>query len=415
MTTVHVIGAGLSGLACAVRLARGGRGVRVHEAAGHAGGRCRSFFDAAIGRRVDNGNHLLLSGNHAAMAYLDEIGAGDTFAGPGRAEFPFLDLKTGDRWVVRPNAGPLPWWILAPGRRVPGTVARDYLAALRLARAGDDDTVVDCLDPGSALFERFWEPLAVAALNAPANVAAARLLWPVLRETFGKGAGACRPLVARDGLSESLVDPALSFLARHGAAVELSQRLRNLVIEDEQITVLQFRQGDIAVAAGDRVVMAVPPAAVSALLPAIEVPTASQAIVGAHFRLDRAPPLPGGSPFLGLVGGDAHWLFMRGDVASITISAAGHLATAPVEDIAARTWHDVSRALGIPGSPMPVHCVIKEKRATFAQIPAEVKKRPGTVTGIGNLLLAGDWTDTGLPATIEGAVRSGHAAARAAS
>src|SRR6266404_5492128 len=129
---VHIVGAGLAGLAAAVRLAGAGRKVVLHEASGHAGGRCRSYFDTELGCRIDNGNHLLLSGNHAALDYLERVGALGTLEGPSKAIFPFIDAATGQRWTVEPNRGPVPWWILQENRRVPGSRATDYLAALAL-------------------------------------------------------------------------------------------------------------------------------------------------------------------------------------------------------------------------------------------------------------------------------------------
>src|SRR5579871_3933706 len=162
---VHVIGAGLAGLAAAVKLAAVGRRVSVYEAGDHAGGRCRSYFDTALGCRLDNGNHLLLAGNRRAMAYLDLIGARATLVGPRDARFPFVDLTTGRRWLLRPNRGRLPWWMFDARRRVPDTRAIDYLAALRLWRARDTDTVAARLDPHGVLYQRLWAPLAIAALN----------------------------------------------------------------------------------------------------------------------------------------------------------------------------------------------------------------------------------------------------------
>jgi hypothetical protein len=113
---------------------------------------------------------------------------------------------------------------------------------------------------------------------------------------------------------------------------------------------------------------------------------------------------------MGLVGGFAHWIFVRDDIVSITISAAREEAQLDAEEIAARCWADVQVALGIKGD-LPPFRVVKEKRATFAQDPASVAKRPGASTSLANLFLAGDWTNTGLPATIEGAIRSGRTAA----
>ena len=413
MARTHIIGAGVAGLATAVSLARAGHAVTLYEASGQAGGRCRSYFDARLDCAIDNGNHLLLTGNKATMRYLADIGAGDELVGPASACFPFLDLGTGRRWQLRPNAGRLPWWILDTRRRVPDTRVWNYLSGLRFAVAGADRTVTDCVGDRGVLFEKLWEPLAVAALNSPVRAGAACLLWPVLRETFGKGEAACRPRIARTGLSATFVDPALELLRRSGTAVRFGTRLRGIAYEGGEARGLDFGTETAALDEGDRVVLALPPPAAASLVPDLTVPDESHAIVNAHFRLSEPAGLPGELPFLGLVGGTAQWLFVRGAVASITISAADDMVDEQSDVIARKTWRDVAMALARDPEPLPPYRVVKEKRATFAQTPAQVKLRPGTRSRFANVYLAGDWIDTGLPATIESAVRSGHMAARA--
>ncbi len=403
---VHVIGAGLAGLAAAVALTVAGRTVTVHEAGPAAGGRCRSYFDRELGCRIDNGNHLLLSGNHATMAYLAQIGAAGSLAGPDCPLFPFVDVASGARWTVAPNRGRIPWWILRPGRRVPGTRVRDYLRLRSLVRLRGDVTVKEALDDGGALYRRLLAPLAIAALNTPAEEGLARLLGRVVAETLMRGGQACLPRVPRVGLSESFVDPAVAFLAAHGGAVRTGRRVTALAQAADSVTALHFADGTVDVADG-AVVLAAPPPVAADLIAGLAVPRAFCPIVNVHFRM-TADPGPAG--FVGVVGGTAEWVFVKPGIVSVTVSAAHHLADLPAEAIAARIWQDVRTALG-RSDAMPAVRVIKERRATFAATAAEEARRPGPRTRLRNLALAGDWTATGLPATIEGAVRSGRTAA----
>ena len=158
------------------------------------------------------------------------------------------------------------------------------------------------------------------------------------------------------------------------------------------------------------VVCAVPPLAAQALLPDLVVPQLSRAIVNAHFRVARPLTQSGEVEFLGLVGGTANWLFLRGDIVSVTVSAADDLAELNNRAVQAALWRDTGAALGLADNDLVAARIIKEKRATFAQTPAQVAMRPTARTKWKNLALAGDWTDTGLPASIEGTIRSANTA-----
>jgi squalene-associated FAD-dependent desaturase len=409
---VHIIGAGLAGLAAAVHLTKLGLQVRLYEAAPRAGGRCRSYHDAHLGCVIDNGNHLLMSGNTAAMTYLEDIGARDRVACPAEAVYPFLDVATGARWTLRPSHGRIPWWILDAERRVPGTTPASYLSALRLLRAHSRETVADVIKPGTRLYRNFWEPLTIAALNTTPEHAAAVLMRPVLLQTFLKGATACRPLIARESLADALVDPALAFLGKAGAEIRLACRVRALTFAGQQVQGFQADDGPVALDQADSVIVAAPAWAAESLVPGLTVPPPGEAIVNVHYRLPR--PAAPGVRIIGIVGGLGQWVFLHGELASVTISAAGQVVEESVESIAAKCWRDVALALDDTGMAEPPSRVIKEKRATFAQTPDAITLRPGPTTHFANLLLAGDWTATGLPATIEGAVRSGVSAAEAA-
>ncbi len=411
---VHIIGAGMAGLACATELVgRGGRRVVLHEAAVQAGGRCRSYHDDVLGRMIDNGNHLILGANPALFHYLDTIGARARLTCPDAAIFPFVDLRTGERWTVRPNRGRLPWWIFSPARRIPGTIWSDYLSGIRLAFAPKSATVASALRGARRpIVERLFEPLTVAVLNTSIEEGAASLLWPVMRLTFGAGEAACRPYFARHGLGPDLVQPGIAYLKSQGAEVRLGVRLRRLEFDQNSVRALDFGNDNFALGHDDYLVLAVPPSVAADLVPGLKAPLETRAIVNAHFLLNEPVTLPEDSGLVGVVGGTAQWIFARGHVVSVTVSAADALAERSADDIAALIWTDVAIALDRRNEPMPPHRVVKEKRATFAQTPAMLGLRAPTQGHHANLLFAGDWTDTGLPATIEGAVHSGQKAAR---
>jgi hydroxysqualene dehydroxylase len=406
--TVHIIGAGLGGLAAAVRLAPlKRRNIVVHEATAFAGGRCRSYDDAAIGMTIDNGNHLLLSGNSAALTYLRDIGAEQRLIGPQHAEFAFVDLPSGERWTLKFNDGPLPFWIFDPRRRVPGTRPLDYLSLARLLWARAGESVGDVIACKGVLYERLVEPLILAALNIDPPQGSARLAAAIVRETLAVGGRACRPLIAREGLSPTLIEPALAFLNRQGVTLRLEHQLRALAFAGDRVASLDFGAETIALGADDAVILAVPPYAAATLVSGLEVPREFRAIVNAHFRI--APPA-GLPPILAVLNATVQWIFNFPGRVSVTISAGDRLIESPREQLAETIWDEVARVTGLPAA-LPPWQIVRERRATFAATPAQDAKRPRAATNWRNLVLAGDWTDTGLPATIEGAIRSGNRAA----
>ena len=405
---VHVVGAGLAGLAASLRLAKSGVAVELHEAAPQGGGRCRSYFDETIGCRIDNGNHLLMSGNTAAMDYLREIDAVGTLIGPADAEFAFLDLISGERWVLRPNLGRIPWWVLSKGRRVPDTHVSDYARSLRLAWAQPTDTVAMMFDKNATIFRRFWQPLSVAVLNTEVEEASAICLAQTVRESFARGGRACLPLVPAEGLSESFVEPAVHRLRALGGRVHFGSRLRAIEADHDRVSKLIFDSGSQLLGRDVAAVIAVPAPVAARIVPGLSAPDSFRAILNAHYRVTARPEAP---LFVGLVGGSAQWVFRKREVLSVTISAADGLIDTPAEDLARLLWPEMRRAYELQETQLPPWQIVKEKRATFAATPDQLARRAKTRTRWQNLALAGDWTDTGLPATIEGAIRSGFAAA----
>jgi hydroxysqualene dehydroxylase len=258
------------------------------------------------------------------------------------------------------------------------------------------------------LYDRLWRPLLLAALNTDPAEASARLAAATMRETLAAGGRACRPLIAAEGLSSAFVDPAIRYLEDHGVSIQFGHRLRALGLERQQIAALDFGDETVQLAPGDAVVLAVPAWVAATLVPGLQTPSEFRAIVNAHFRI--APP-PGLAPMTGVINGTVEWIFAFQDRLSITISGADRLLDTPRETLARSLWQEVSEITGL-AEILPPWQIIRERRATFAALPGEDAKRPGAKTAWDNLVLAGDWTATGLPATIEGAIRSGNKAAQ---
>lgn len=405
--SIHIIGAGLAGLAAAIRLADSGAHVVVHEATAQPGGRCRSYRDQATGMMLDNGNHLVLSGNRSVLEFAQTIGSAAGLVGPPAAEFPFVDLASGQRWTLRINDGVLPWWIFSKQRRVPGTRAGDYLRLLSLMRSGADRPIGAVLDCTGPLYDRLIQPLLLAALNIEPRDGSSALAEAIVRETLGSGGKACRPLVAREGLGPVFIEPALRYLGERNVAVRLGHELRALRFADDRVTELDFGSETVALGVDDAIVLAVPAYATAALVPQSPTPTEYRAIVNAHFRVEAPAGTP---PIVGVLNATTEWIFAFPGRLSVTISNADRFIDMPRKALAQTIWNEVAAATGAT-TELPSWQIVRERRATFAATPAENAKRPNAATKWHNLVLAGDWTATGLPATLEGAVRSGYRAA----
>lgn len=408
--TVYVVGAGLAGLSSAVAMAAKGGRVVLIEGAGQAGGRCRSYFDSTLGQVIDNGNHLVLSGNHAVHDYLRTIGAVDRLAGPDVARFAFADVRTGARWTIAPNEGPLAWWVLSKNRRVPGSRLGEYLSIAKLLippKAKRINEVIACKGP---LWDNLLHPFLLAALNTEPETASAELAGAIIRETLARGGHAYRPRIASPHLGAAFIEPALDYLKAKGTEVRFGKRLRALTFTDGMLSDLDFTGETLTLAPGDRVVLAVPPWAIAELAPGVAAPNEFRSIVNAHFAM---PAPPGTASMTGVIGGVAEWVFAFHDRLSVTVSGADAIVDRDRETLAKALWRDVAAVHGLGPEPPPWQ-IVKERRATFAATPEQAARRAKAQTRWPNLILAGDWTDTGLPATIEGAVRSGHRAAELA-
>jgi squalene-associated FAD-dependent desaturase len=431
---VVVVGGGWAGLCAALGLAERGVEVRLIEKRAVLGGRAYSYRAREAGHTVDNGQHLLMGCYHATLGFLERIGARDRVEVQPQLSVPFLHPERGPatfRCAAAPSPlhltlGAMRYTLLSPGERL-----RLVLGGLRIAlgyRGGSAVTVAQALASAGQsqnLCTCFWNPLAIAVLNELPERASADLFAEVLRRVFFAPAAASRIVFPRVGLSDLCAEPAARAIEAAGGAVETGPSARAIVLEGGRAARVSL-QGRPDVGA-DAIVLAVPPPALAPLLPdslraAEGFATLDQLrpspIVSVHLWFKEAFPAP---RMAGFLDGPIHWLFTppmqpdRGRYLTLVASGAHELVGEPAEGLVRIARGALDRYLPhTRGFELADALAVKEASATYAATPAEQRLRPATRTRIANLFLAGDWTDTGLPATLESAVVSGERAAAAA-
>lgn len=422
---IYIIGGGLAGLAAAVSLSqRSDAQVILYESSPALGGRARSFYDASLERNIDNGNHLILSGNDAVFKYLNLIDAANSLAGSGYPLFPFVDLEEDKRWDLLLSKGCFPWWVFFAKQRVPDFKFPELLALWKLLKADTQQTVADCLVNGQ-LARRLLKPFAVSALNTSCDAGSALLLGSVVRQSMMKGGKACIPYFPKEGLSETFVDPAVSLIGLQGGKVYTKSRLSELHVTNGSIDHFMINNEKIEVGSEDDVILALSPHVAEQILgsvcPKVKVPNQFESILNLHYAVDPNLRIKGSidkAKFVGVIGGISEWIFIKPGVISITVSAANRFMGCEHENLASLIWQEVQDVLSpVVETPLPQaipnYRLLWEKRASFVATVEQNHRRPSCYTPYHNLFLAGDWVATGLPATIEGAIRSGFGAAEA--
>ena len=407
---VHVVGAGVSGLAAARTLAASGRcDVVVHEAKPHAGGRRRSFYDEALGLDIDTGNFPLLSCWTSALSLVEAAGARDEWRIEPEPGVAFADLASGERWRIRPNAGRIPWWLFSAKRRGLRLNRDDYWSARRLLWAPAAATVAS-LGPRSELaMERLWRPLTLAALNCGPEAASARLAGGVLRECVNAGGGGARAMVPVGSFGRAFVEPLVRRLQRDGATVRFERKLTALDRGDDRLAGLEFEYDRVELGPRDALILATPGPLAATLVPGLTTPLGASGAVTVHF----ATPPPRGAPtILGVLNGAFHWLFCYRDRISVTIKDPGARIDESRPIVADECWRGVAALTGLSDAK-PAWRVVLSRRASVQATPEETARRPPCRTRWRNLFLAGGYVSSSLPDSIECAARSGETAARA--
>jgi squalene-associated FAD-dependent desaturase len=420
---VAVIGAGWAGLAAAVTLVSRGVPVVVFEASRQPGGRARRV--ALEGMALDNGQHILIGAYTETLRLMRAVGADPDIL---LARLP-LELRTASGFRLKTVGLPAPLhllWALVTATGLSGLErvrAARFMAGLRRARfvLARDESVAELLQreaQGGALSANLWEPLCVSALNTPLTRASAQVFANVLRDTLGADRAASDLLLPKADLGALFPEPAARFVASHGGEVRLGAAIRAVVRSDVRFG-LEGQDGTFSHA----IVACAPQHAAPLLRPHPELaPLAAQLeafdyepIYTCYLQYPAASRLP--APMLGFTGGLLQWAFDRGALGghdgliAAVLSASGRHEALGRRDLAEALHGELAAAL--PGIPPPRWTrVIAEKQATFSCRPRLA--RPGNITAMPGLLLAGDYTASDYPATLESAVRSGIAAARLA-
>jgi len=406
---VHIVGAGVAGLAAARALAASQRcEVVVHEARAQAGGRRRSFYDETLGLDVDTGNFPLLSCWSSALSLIEAVGARGEWREETEPGVAFADFSSGERWRLRPNSGRAPWWLVDPGRRGLRLTLSDYWALRRLCSASKTATVASVGPNGGAAMDRLWRPLCLAALNCPPETASATLAAAALRELVRFGGSGMRLLTPVHSFGRSFVEPLARRVERDGATLRFERRLVALDFGADRLSALEFENDRVDLRPGDALILAAPWTVAASLVPGFEPPRSLSTALTVHFAISSPQAAP---TVLGALGGLFQWLFSYRDRISVTVTEAGAYVDAPNHAVAAECWRGVAALTGLSDA-LPPWRVIRSRRS-LAWTPEEAARRPAFRTAWRNFFLAGGYVEGPLPDCIESAARSGESAARA--
>jgi len=433
-----IIGGGFSGLAAGVALAEAGRSVRVLEQKPHLGGRARSFLDPATGSVVDNGQHIFMGCYHSTLRFLSTIGTLDRLRFQERLTVHFLD-RSGRLTMLQCAGLPSPWHVLLGVLRSGSFAFKEKLEVLRLggslqwAKAMDHGSEklsvrewLTRLGQSERLQRNFWDLLCIAALNEDPSVASAALFERVLRLALFTSPGDSRLAIPAVGLSDVYVDAATAYIRARGGRVECGRSVASLLVSGGRCRGVRVSSGEEIEA--ESVLSAVPSFQLAGLLPgellrrepffAPVVSLRPAPIISINLWFDRAIT---GLDFVGLRGATVQWLFNKGKIlglsenyVSLVLSGAHrHIGRSKEELLATALLELVDLFPGAQKAKLHHSLIIKERFATFSPTWEVERLRPTARTPVRGLYLAGDWTATGLPATIESAAQSGYTAARA--
>ncbi len=414
-----VIGGGFAGLSSAAYLAAAGIKTELIESSPKLGGRAYSFKDENINAIADNGQHIMMGCYFETLKYLELISALDNLVIQKKLKVNFLK-ENFDLFPLEAGSFPYPLNLISALANYKAISTGDRLKILSLLLklpfvsinklAGL--TVLEWLDregQNEATRKAFWEVLAVGALNTNIRKASAGVFADILRQIFLRGNKAATIILPKYGLSETYCQSSLKFIEKMNGRVITGERV--LSLENEGNFIKRIITNIRTIDDFDYIVSAVPWYTASKIIPGINPADYSldhSSILSVHLRLSENFL---NDTFYGFIDSPVHWVFSHGTYITVVISDANEIIEKEKSELFDLVSGELEKYLPIKKGQIESYTVIKEKRATFIPSKESSKKRPAAKTKFNNLFLAGDWTDTGLPSTIESAVKSGRTAA----
>ncbi len=418
-----IVGGGLAGLSAAVSLTKKNIHVHLIEASPKFGGKVYSFVDDKSGDEIDNGQHLLLGCYYETLAYIKNIGVTNLFFFQEQLDINFV-TRDKTKYQLKPTDLPYPLGLffgflnydilsILDKIKILSLLAQlPFIQSEKYLTISVEDWLIEQSQSRNCI-KSFWDIMAVGALNSKLKDASAKIFIDILKVIFLNGNDASAMIIPKEGLSKTFVDPAIDFLKVRSNELSLSEKLLEIFINQDKAVAVKTDKGSIT--DFEAVILAIPSYSLSkindsnSILENGKTDMTTSSILTLHLWLKENKLK---KSFYAFIDSRLHWVFNHGDYITTVTSSADELIEKSHEELFSIVSAELFTYLGINRENISRYKIIKEKRATFIPNKENLMKRPSAKTKLENVFLAGDWTNTGLPATIEGAIKSGDTAAK---
>jgi len=415
-----VLGGGFAGLTSAVYLSKAGYKVELIEASPKLGGRAYSFKDAETGTEVDNGQHILMGCYKETLAFLEIINSLDKLEFQENLSIYFIK-ENSKLFQLRASKLPYPFSLLSALLNYKAISISDRILMLKFFlklpfvsdKILEKQTVLQWLESekqNENIRKAFWDFLSISALNTSPEKASAKAFLDVIKKVFLHGNKSAGIILPKSGLTETYCINSQKYIEARNGIIHLSERAEEIIFKENKI--IKIKTGQREISDFDFVISSLPLYSLNKIIPAGNIfdnPALEySSILTVHLWIKNNDIE---KTFYGLIGSPVHWLFNHGSHLTIVISDADKFMELSGEEIFNICCEELDKYFGIKCEDITNYKVLKDKRATYIPSNKLLGKRPSSETSIKNFFLAGDWIETGLPSTIESAVKSGKMAA----